>query len=150
MKTRGLRKKVLLRAQVRAGPTWSDACIVNISWRGLGLQAAKPPQPGTYVELRTGAYTTVARVAWAKQHRFGLQTQDSVLMSGGTEETPPRVVSVAKDPDADRKGATRLGRLMEFTGVAMAAAVAAIVLFGMVGQTLSDPKSRIVSVLGPG
>ena len=149
MKTREFRKKVLLRAQVRSGAVWSDACIVNISWRGLGLQSAKPPEPGSYVELRTGTYSTVARVAWAKQHRFGLQTQDALLMSGEADEAGPRVVSLGKEPAAPRKGGRRLGRAMEFSGVAVAAAAAAVLIFGMVGQTLSDPKSRIVSVLAP-
>jgi len=61
---------------MRAGATWHDACILNVSKRGMLLQAADPPVRGSYLEIRRGALVIVAQVMWTKAHRFGVKTQD--------------------------------------------------------------------------
>lgn len=61
---------------MRSGAAWHDACILNVSSRGMLLQAADPPLRGSYLEIRRGALVIVAEVMWAKSHRFGVKTQD--------------------------------------------------------------------------
>jgi len=78
MKSREPRQKVLVRARIRAGAAWHDACILNVSSRGMLLQAADPPVRGSYLELRRGALVIVAQVMWSKTHRFGVKTQDAL------------------------------------------------------------------------
>lgn len=61
---------------MRSGAAWHDVCILNVSKRGMLLQAADPPLRGAYLEIRRGALIVVAQVMWAKTHRFGVKTQD--------------------------------------------------------------------------
>ncbi|MEO8142433.1 MAG: hypothetical protein ABI617_07225 [Sphingomicrobium sp.] len=63
---------------MKAGPVWQDTCILNISSRGMLMQAADPPVSGSYLEIRRGALVIVARVMWTKTHRFGVKTQDTL------------------------------------------------------------------------
>ncbi len=147
MKARESRNKVLLSVRVRAGATWSDACVVDMSPRGLGLRAAKPPERGSYVEVLSGADTIVARVAWSTPHQFGLITQDPLVMSALDGKSGPKVRPIARTPTAPAAGARRLGRAVEFTGIAVAAAATAILLFNVVGQTLSRPVSQVANIL---
>ena len=76
MKPRDPRHKVLIRARLKAGPEWHDTCILNISSRGMLMQAAEPPVRGSYLEIRRGALLIVAKVVWTRHHRFGVRTQD--------------------------------------------------------------------------
>ena len=147
MKARDPRKTVLLRAQVRAGATWTDACIVNVSSRGLGLQAATPPEWRSYVEVRSGSQTVVARVAWATKHRFGLKIQDPLLLSAATGKSESLALPTAKTPSAAGDRERRFGRALEFAGLGLAAAAAALLLADTVGKALLDPMSRVRPVL---
>ena len=74
MTAREPRLKVLVRARIKAGATWHDACILNISSRGMLMQAGVPPVRGSYLEIRRGPVLVVARVMWTKQHRFGVKS----------------------------------------------------------------------------
>ncbi len=76
MKPREPRHKVLVRARMKAGPEWHDTCILNISSRGMMMQAADPPVRGSYLEIRRGALVIVAKVMWTRGHRLGVRTQD--------------------------------------------------------------------------
>lgn len=80
LKPRETRQKVLIKARMRAASAWSDACILNISPQGLLLQVSAPPPRGTYIEIHRGRHIIVARVAWAKNHRLGVRTQDRLAI----------------------------------------------------------------------
>ena len=55
MKPREERQKVMVKARMRSGTSWHDVCILNLSVHGLGIQAAEPPERGTYVEICRGS-----------------------------------------------------------------------------------------------
>jgi hypothetical protein len=78
---------------MRSPAGWSEVCIVNISPRGLQLQSAEPPPRGAFLEVRRGSHTIIATVAWAKQHRFGVRTQDTLpvdeIIAGVTAAVAP-------------------------------------------------------------
>jgi len=78
MRPREDRRRVMISSRLRCGIQWRDAVIVNVSSRGVGLSAGSPPDPGSYVEIRRGAYLIVARVIWVNGVRFGVRTQDCV------------------------------------------------------------------------
>ena len=73
MKPRENRQKVMIKARMLSGASWHDICILNCSLHGLGIQAPQSPARGSYVEIRRGRQTIVARVAWSKGHRAGVK-----------------------------------------------------------------------------
>jgi hypothetical protein len=75
LKARETRRQLFMRARMRAGGAPVDVCIRNISSRGMLLQASAPPPRGTYVEIICPFHTIVARVIWAQDRRFGVQTR---------------------------------------------------------------------------
>lgn len=93
MRAREHRRKVLIRAKVRAGGLPIDACIRDISSKGLMIQARIPPPRGTYVEVVTGSQTIVGRVVWGKDMRFGILTRDKLhvdMIVGELRGPPPK------------------------------------------------------------
>ncbi len=72
------RRRVVLPARLRHGPSWSDACILNISSRGLMIHTGRQIAKGTKVEVRRGDHVIVARVVWRDGARAGLQAEDRV------------------------------------------------------------------------
>lgn len=149
MKARDQRRKVLLSARMRVGASWDDVRILNLSKRGMLVQAARPPQRGTYLELRRGAQAIVARVVWSAGNCFGAMTQDQInveaivraCQAGGDETGPteagaamaerrstPRPASFAARHDRSR----RLARTLEFACLA----AFGVGIGALLGQTL--------------
>src|SRR6187200_314323 len=78
-KPRELRRRVMLRTRIRAMCGWSDACILNISSRGLMINApAAVAAQGSTIELWHADHVIVATVVWRRGSRAGLQTDDRV------------------------------------------------------------------------
>ena len=140
---------------MRVGPGWVDACILNLSSRGLGMQAAAPPVRGTYVEISRGRHVLVGCVAWSKGHRFGLRTQDCVAIDAIIRE--PELAfeaSVAAPRSLDYRAAQRtvrdLGersrqssRTIQFSFVAMIGVSAGFIAFESVHQVLAGPLTAV-------
>lgn len=72
------RVKTMLPARMRSQAGWSDACILNVSSRGLMVYSNGTAQPGSFVEIRRGSQLVVARVVWRKNGRMGLWSPDKV------------------------------------------------------------------------
>ena len=138
-KAREERLKVLLRARMLIGASWTEVCIVNITSRGLGLQAANPPRRGEYVEIRRGAHVIIGRVAWSGAHRFGIAAQGMMPVYSIINEPDRQVLDPEK---VERRAAPRLPaqkiesrirvRLFEFLFVA----------------ALARPMAQIATALG--
>ena len=62
----------MLPARLRVGVRWSDACILNISSRGLMISAGNAFVEGSTVEVRRGAHAILARVMWREGPKAGL------------------------------------------------------------------------------
>ena len=75
---RELRRRVMLPARMCDGAQWTDACILNVSSRGLMIQSARVGSEGTLIELRRGDHMIVARIVWRDGSRAGLQSEDRV------------------------------------------------------------------------
>src|SRR5438270_4661112 len=80
LRPREERRRVVLPAQLRAGASWNDACILNTSSRGLMVHMTSPPPQGSYVELRKGPHVIVARVIWSDDQKAGLCSQDPIVV----------------------------------------------------------------------
>lgn len=86
---------------MRVGSSYCDVCIRDISSRGMMLQAASPPTPGSYIEILRAAHIVVARVIWAGDRRFGIRAQDRMNVGA--------IINVSM-PDARQPGQERRTR----------------------------------------
>jgi hypothetical protein len=156
LKAREEREKVVLRARMRADGPPVDVCIRDISSFGMMLQAGSPPSRGTYVEIETAHEIVVGRVIWTRERKFGIKTRDRITLSrmrgravldaaaGAPCRRPRRRgLAVAAHPD----GARLLGRAIDFTIVAAAAAALAAIFGGLAYGTLSKPFATVSVML---
>src|SRR3569623_609886 len=75
------RVAVLLPSRRRVGALWVEACIHNVSSRGLLVASDEVPKPGTYVEIRRGRNIMTGRAVWAKGRLFGVRMQDRIELA---------------------------------------------------------------------
>jgi hypothetical protein len=159
MKPRENRQKVMIKARMLNGASWHDICILNCSLHGLGIQSAKTPQRGSYVEIRRGRQTIIARVAWSKGHKAGLRSQDPIFVTAlvnGNDAAPPQrtndgiVHERRMQPRslAQAHAASRLtGRAMEFACFGIVACAIGLAAASAVSEALARPMSAIETAL---
>jgi hypothetical protein len=159
VKTRELRRKVLIKARIRVVASWGDVCILNISSRGMQLQAARPPERGTYVEIRRGPHVIIGCVAWTKQHRFGVKSQDvlfvdAIIAEPGDDEVQRRqpaytpVDRRVRARAADGGSSRLIGRALEFACLGCVVAGGALALYGAAAEAFAKPLSAVSQALG--
>lgn len=140
-----------------ADASWSDACILNISSRGLMIHSGRSVREGSTIEIRRGAHVIVAKVMWRDGSRAGLQADDRLpvdeILTLGQE---PALQLTAGRSTAERRRQPRRihddsrirARLFEFAGVAVLAGVFAATLFSVVQQALTRPLLAVETALG--
>lgn len=151
-KPRELRRRVIVPARLRQGIGWSDVSILNVSSRGLLIQAARPLEPGSHVELRKGRHVIKARVVWRDAARAGLQADDRLPV----EEIASPAVSCEFQPGvADRRRRSRRatdygnkGRTIEFAGVLGLVFTLAAVAAAIAQQAIAQPLANVSKILG--
>ena len=159
------RQPVTIGARLKSGRGWSDIVLRNVSARGVMGQCPAPPARGDYVEMRCGAYVIVARVAWARDDRFGARAQDRIELADliacaegrarQAEERRRRVRAEApvrhRPTVADRNFASqRLGRLFEFGVLIAGGAALAAMLGGAAHDALARPAAAVSQALTAG
>ena len=141
---------------MKAGAAWHDTCILNISSRGMLMQAGVPPVRGTYLEIRRGPVLIIAQVMWTKSHRFGVKSQDVLSIDSITCQAIPTDPPAAASPErrqAARPGLpaderSRLqGRAMEYGFAAALAVSGAVFVAGEVYAILAKPSVAITAAL---
>lgn len=141
---------------MRSASGWGDACILNISSRGLMIYAQHPVEPGSYIELRRGGALVVARVVWRKNQRVGLCSHDRLpvddIISGAAAAA---VVPSLGAPRLDRRRKPRLedgsrlrGRAIQFLSLVLIASALASGLGFYVIETLGRPAAAVERALG--
>ena len=152
---------MLIRARMKTGTGWHDACIVDLSKRGAGLQAATAPKRGDYVEIRRGLHVIVARVVWNRGHRFGVTTQDDLPVANIANDRAP--VAKARELDDARDGverrrlprsfeekaehSRRAGQRMQYVFAGVMGIVAATIAGSEVRQALASPLGEVSAAL---
>lgn len=154
---RELRRRVVSPAQVRFGATWTNACVLNISSRGLLLYSAQPVTEGSYIELRHGRHLIIARVIWRSGARAGLSAEKRLPveeMAIGAQAPPARLVG-AERRTREHPGRPRThdearwrARALEFAGIAILGASLAAAAFALVERTFTAPLNLIRATLG--
>lgn len=147
---------------MRVGASWAQVCILNVSERGIGMQAAAPPVRGTYVEVRRGHQVMIGRVAWTRGHRFGMRAQDRIVVDaiirepdlsglqaeGQAVSAPAFERRAPRRPVSERAERNRyLGRGLEFTFVVLLGISAGALAFETVHQALAAPISSVAAAL---
>ena len=155
--SRELRRRVLLPARVRDGASWSNACILNISSRGMLLHAKSPAPAGSLIEVSHGHHIIVARVIWRSGAKLGLAAEDRLpieeIATYASDPAPPPTAADGRIVEQRRHSRTheenRLrGRAMEFAGAVFIAASLGIAGFVMVEQALAEPLALVEATLG--
>lgn len=144
---------------MRVGQRWLNACILNISSRGLLVQA-NGIETGSTIELRRGEHVIVARVVWREGGKAGLRSEERLSVDdistvdrpGSLQLTAPPGASAERrrEPRPRRDESRARGRLLEFVGTtAIGICLSAAVLM-MIGQAAAKPLAMVKSALGPG
>ena len=157
MKPRENRQKVMIKARMLDGAVWHDICILNCSPHGLGIQSASAPPRGSYVEIRRGRQSIVARVAWSKGHRAGLRSQDPIfiaaLVSGNDAAPPPTSDGFVerrlqpRAPARSHSDSRLAGRAMEYACFAIIAVAVGLAGLSAVSQALARPMEAVNAAL---
>lgn len=151
----------MISARMRVGATWGDACILNLSSRGMLVHAPQAPPRGSYLELRRGAHVVVARVVWSNADRFGVRTQDHVSAEALINESTRSPVgqqqaasverrAVPRQPERGHEASRWRARSAEFMTFAALGGIGALALVGMVGELLAAPLAMVQSALRSG
>jgi len=151
---RELRRRVVVPARLRHGVSWSDACILNVSSRGLMIHTGRPLARGAQIELRRGDHVIVARVVWREGGRAGLRCEERVPIEDiVTLGHSPALQLTAANGERRKKARpedrSRLqGRAIEFVGVLVVAASLAGAGFTMVEAAFARPLAAVTAALG--
>ena len=148
----------MLPARVRVGARWSDACILNISSRGLMIRAGNPIAEGSVVEIRRGDHAIVASVMWREGPKAGLQSNEPLPVEDimTLAQTAVLQVTAAESLTMERRRTKRpihedsrqRARAFEFMfSLAIAVGLSAMA-FSMVEHALTAPLARIGAALG--
>ena len=141
-------------ARLRHGSSWSDACILNVSSRGLLIHTGRPISTGTIVEVRRGQHVIVARVIWRDGGRAGLRAENRVPVEhiATLGQSPALQLTAAteerrKHPRREERNRLR-GRGVEFGAVLLIAAALTGAGFSMVEAAFARPLALVSAVLG--
>lgn len=145
----------MLPARMRSASGWSDACILNISSKGLLVYSAGGAKPGSFVEIRRGTQLVVARVVWRQNQRMGLASHDPLriedIISNEIAAAAVQSAGFVRDRRAVPRSAedSRLqGRALEFLSTtALVIALAGSALF-YAYEVLSAPMATVRGALG--
>lgn len=154
-KPRELRRRVVVPARLRHGASWSDACILNISSRGLMIHSGRPMVEGTQVEVRRGDHVILARVMWRDGGRAGLRAEERVpveeIMTLG-QSLSLQLTAANRERRRHLRAADRCrlrGRAIEFAGVLTIAASLAGAGLVMIEQAFARPLALVSAALAP-
>lgn len=154
---RELRRRVNLRARMRANAGWSDAAILNISSRGMMISAPRNSGMGSTVELWLGRQRLVATVVWRNGGNAGLSAQELIPVDELLASDKGQSLRVTAEPwqGQERRARPRghdesrqSARWMEFCSIGLVAAALSLGALGLVGQAFARPLIKIHQVLG--
>ena len=157
-RARELRRRVVLPARLRIGARWSDACILNISSRGMMIRAGGAISEGSLVEVRRGEHAIVARVVWLDGSRAGLRAEERLPVEDilTLAQTPGLQLTAADSLSFDRRNKRRpafhesrhRGRVIQFIGTLAIAAGLSAAILSMVEHAFAKPMAAIQAALG--
>lgn len=163
-KNREARRQVLIPCRIKSVRGWGDACIHNISSRGMMIACDDPLAPGEYLDLRRGRQVVIGRVVWRRERFAGIRTQDAISADALVNEPRLENRPAKSDAEGDRRNARErlvseidAARRMERSrSISSALQFGALGLFGItaaaaiavqVGHVLAAPTQQISAAL---
>ncbi len=146
----------MLRARLRGLSGWSDACILNVSSRGLLVNAPAPGVAGNRIELWHGEHVIVATIVWRKGTRAGLRSEGRIPVEEimALSRAPMLQLTAQPWPGVERRKTQRprlesrqFGRILEFAGVLLVALVLVAGAQAMVQSAFARPLAAIEAAL---
>ena len=142
---------MLARARLRGSGQEQDACIVNVSSRGLAATADNPPRRGEIVEIKVGDNQLVGEVKWSDMRRFGVALRERIsvisLISGDSDGvTLKHKEAVRKQKARASADRSNISRKIQFLVFMAAGAAATLVVADFVGdsmQSLGEAKAAM-------
>ena len=155
LRPRELRRRVLLPARLRDGSRWADACILNLSSRGMLIHAPRAAQEGPYIELKRGDRIIRGRIVWRDGSRVGVEVEDrlpveeimSLDHSQQLQLAAMPIASVRKRGGGRRMEARLHGRAFEFAAAVVFATSMAIGAWVMAEQAFATPLAQVKAAL---
>lgn len=154
---RELRRRVLLPARMRAAAGWSDALILNLSSRGMMINATAFALQSNKIEIWHQEHLIVATVVWRKGTRAGVLAENPIPVDGimALSQCPSLQLTARHRPQIERRKRPRShddsrirARAFEFISVTAIVVLLAIVAFAMVEQTFAKPLASVQAALG--
>ena len=148
---RELRRSVLLPARMRTPTGWSDACILNVSSRGMMIHAKISP-PDDTIELRHNEFAFVLEIVWRNGTRVGVRSTERLPVEEilTVSESACLRLTAERRPGEERRRAPRTpdgsrlqGRAMEFAATAAIAVILAAGGVAMVSEAFARPMQTI-------
>ncbi len=163
-KNREARRQVLIPCRIKSVRGWGDACIHNISPRGMMIACDDPLAPGEYLDLRRGRQVVIGRVVWRRDRFSGVRTQDVISADAlvseprlearptGTRRSEDRATlrqSMAGEIDAARRmeRSRSISQAMQFGALGLFGLVAAATVAMQVSHVLAAPAAQITQAL---
>lgn len=167
VRQREQRFRVLAPCQMNHGGVWIDACIHDVSSRGVLVASDRAPERGAYVDIRRGSLIIIGRVIWRKGRFFGVRTQDQLSpqallpdprrtgraglsreAASGSRQSRPHDRLVAEGRTARRVERGRhVAKFLQFGVLASVGAAAAAFLAVQAYEMLSRPLSSAGATL---
>ena len=91
------RTRLMVRATLRDGGPERDACLLDLSSRGLMATATPAPRRGVIVDLIVGRHSLVGQVQWSEGRRFGMKLRERIdVVTVIGNEAGPTALAVAR------------------------------------------------------
>jgi hypothetical protein len=138
------------------GALWTDACILNVSSRGLMIRASRAAPTGTVIELWRGDLVITARVVWRQGVKAGLRAEHPVPVEEimTLRQSPGLPFTTGDQPAYERRKRARTsddnrirGRAIEFGSAVLIAALLSFSAYDFVEQALAKPLAAARSAL---
>jgi hypothetical protein len=140
---------------MRTSRGWSDACILNVSSRGLMVHANLSAFKGSSVELWHGDQSIAARVVWQRGAKAGLEADEAIPVEEMLSVSEAQLLQALGPPRAERRKCPRThddsrfqGRIFEFASIAIIAAALGFGFSSWVSEVLGQPLTIIRKALG--
>lgn len=148
----------MLRTRMRTNWGWSDACILNVSSRGLMINAgAAQALTDGRIEIWHGEHVIIASVVWRKGTRAGLQCEERVPVDDILllSRAPSLQLTAGQWPSVERRKRPRSpddnrirARAIEFAGVAIITVSFAAGALVMAEHAFARPLGYVEAALG--
>ena len=147
------RANAIIRAVLRDGGMGREACVLDLSSRGLMATADPAPERGTIVEVVVGRHSLVGQVQWAEERRFGVKLRERIdVITVLGNEAGPTALKIARAQRGKPSAAARLALTRQLVrgfvfGLGIAAAATAALAAAQVVRESLAPLDQVSGVL---